>query len=728
MTYDLAFYPLSKHIKMKRTNLLLPLWAAIFLLACQPEPALDIPTNPQGDPDFQYDYASWSHYLGGPDRNHYTTLSQFTPENVDQLQIAWTYAAPDSGQMQMSPVIANDLLYGVTAGLQAFALNAATGEEVWRFGDPDKAWHSTSRGVSYWEDGEDKRILYTRGPELFCLNALTGDLITTFGENGKIDLHTGFPEVAMEKFIVSNTPGTIFDDLIIMPVRLDEGPGAAPGDIRAFNVRTGELVWTFHTIPHPGEPGYETWSDPDTYKNEGLIGAANNWAGMAVDPELGILYVPTGSAAPDFYGGNRRGTNLYSNTLLALNARTGERIWHFQFIHHDIWDRDAPAPPNLITVGRNGKKIPAVAQITKQGYVYVFDRRTGESLFDIEEQFVLASKLEGEVAWPTQPAPVKPAPFARYADELTEADISPYAENREELLEVFRKADKHTFAPPDTGLVFLLPGYDGGGEWGGAGADPDEGILYVNANEMPWILQMEATSAGPQMTKGQSLYTRYCASCHQNDLQGLPQSGYPTLIDLSDRLAKEEVSSLITTGRGMMTGFPQLDADQKNAILAFLFNEEKQEVATDQGNTYPLPYRHMGYNKFLDSNGLPAITPPWGTLHAIDLNTGDYKWSVTLGDTESLKAAGNPPTGCESYGGPVITANGLLLIAGTKDGYFRAFDKHTGALLWETKLPFASFATPATYEVNGKQYVALACGGEKLGTAKGNLVVAFALE
>ncbi|MCB0628071.1 MAG: PQQ-binding-like beta-propeller repeat protein, partial [Lewinella sp.] len=243
-----------------------------------------------------------------------------------------------------------------------------------------------------------------------------------------------------------------------------------------------------------------------------------------------------------------------------------------------------------------------------------------------------------------------------------------------------------------------------------------------------WILQMEATSAGPQMTKGQSLYTRYCASCHQNDLQGLPQSGYPTLIDLSDRLAKEEVSSLITTGRGMMTGFPQLDADQKNAILAFLFNEEKQEVATDQGNTYPLPYRHMGYNKFLDSNGLPAITPPWGTLHAIDLNTGDYKWSVTLGDTESLKAAGNPPTGCESYGGPVITANGLLLIAGTKDGYFRAFDKHTGALLWETKLPFASFATPATYEVNGKQYVALACGGEKLGTAKGNLVVAFALE
>jgi quinoprotein glucose dehydrogenase len=713
---------------MRRTNLSIPLFLSLLLLfSCGGEKKLPIPTDPQGDPDFQYDYTGWSDYLGDPGRSHYTILSQITPDNVDQLEIAWSYAAPDSGQMQMNPVIANGMLYGVTAGLRIFALDAATGKEIWSFGESDKAWHSTSRGVAYWEEGADKRILCTRGSFLFCLDAMTGEPIPSFGEGGKVDLHTGLPEAAREKFIISGTPGTLYEDLIIMPVRLSEGPDAAPGDIRAFNVRTGELVWTFHTIPHPGEPGYETWSDPDTYKNEGWVGGANNWAGMALDPRLGIVYVPTGSAAPDFYGGDRLGANLYANCLLALNARTGERIWHFQFVHHDIWDRDAPAPPNLLTVERNGKKVEAVAQITKQGYVLLFDRRTGEPLFEIEEKPFPPSTLAGEEAWATQPVPVKPKPFARYADKLTEDDLSPYAENKDELLEIFRKADKRIYAPPSTDPVLLLPGYDGAGEWGGAGADPDAGILYVNANEMPWILQMEKTvPGGEQMTKGESLYATYCLSCHQMDLKGLPQSGYPSLEGLAERLKKEEVAALITNGRNMMTGFPLLDADQKNAIIAFLYQEEKQEVGGD-GDTYPLPYRHTGYNKFLDSKGLPAISPPWGTLHAIDLNTGEFRWSITLGDTESLRAQGHPPTGCESYGGPIITENGLLLIAGTKDGCFRAFDKYTGNLLWETKLPAAAFATPATYEINGKQYVALACGGEKLGTPKGHWIVAFAL-
>lgn len=710
---------------MKRTYF----WSLLYLLlffGCQPDTT--IPTQPEGLPNFEHDYSSWSDYLGGPDRNHYTTLSQITPDNVDQLEVAWSYSTPDSGQMQMSPVIANDLLYGVSAGLQAFALDAATGEEKWIFGDPEHAWHSTSRGVSYWEEGEDKRILFTRGADLFCLDALTGKPVSTFGESGKIDLHTGFPEVAKAKFIVSNTPGTIFDDLIIMPTRLSEGAGAGPGDIRAFSVRTGELAWTFHTIPHPGEEGYETWSDSTTYKNEGPVGAANNWAGMAVDPRLGILYVPTGSAAPDFYGGNRLGSNLFANCLLALNARTGEKIWHFQFVHHDIWDRDAPAPPNLLTVARKGKKIEAVAQITKQGYVFVFDRRTGEPLFDIEEQVFPPSTLEGEVAWPTQPVPVAPKPFARYAHDISEADISPYAENKEELLDLLRKSNHQTFAPPATTPVFLLPGYDGGGEWGGAGADPQEGILYVNANEMPWILEMEASQKELALTTGQALYQTHCASCHQKDLKGLPQSGYPALDDVAGRLERAAVATVITNGQNMMTGFPQLQPEEKNAIIAYLYGDEKQEVVAESGDVYPLPYQHKGYTKFLDNNGLPGITPPWGTLHAIDLNTGDFKWSVTLGDTESLKQAGHPPTGCESYGGPIITENGLLLIAGTKDSYFRAFNKQTGELLWETRLPAASFATPATYMINGKQYVALACGGEKLGTPKGNQIIAFALE
>jgi len=706
-----------------KLNYFLYLLPVLSLLHCQSEssPA----TLPQEHPEYEYDYRAWSDYLGGPDRNHYTRLSQISPENVDALEVAWTYTTPDSGQMQMNPVVANGLLYGVTAGLQAFALDASTGQEKWIFGDPEKAWHSTSRGVAYWEDGADRRVLFTRGAELYCLNAITGTPISTFGVGGKIDLHTGLPATAADKFIVSNTPGAIFEDLIIMPVRLGEGPGAAPGDVRAFDVRTGALVWTFHTIPHPGQPGHATWGDPDSYLNEGVVGAANNWAGMAVDPRLGIVYVPTGSAAPDFYGGDRLGENLYANCLLALNARTGERIWHYQFVHHDIWDRDAPAPPNLLTVERAGQKVEAVAQITKQGYVFVFDRRTGAPLFEIEEKPVPASRLRGEEAWPSQPVPVLPRPFARQAEDLTEADISPYANNADELLGIFRKADKRNYAPPSTEPVLLLPGYDGGAEWGGAGADPEEGMLYVNANEMPWIMEMEAVETGVQFSKGEALYNNHCASCHQSDRSGLPRSGFPALTDLKKRLSRGAVNELIINGRGMMTGFPQLTNEERLAIVRFLYGEDKQEV--QRSEAYSLPYRHAGYNKFLDDQGLPGIQPPWGTLHAIDLNTGDYRWSVTLGDTESLKAEGKPPTGCESYGGPIITSNGLLLIAGTKDGYFRAFDKYTGALLWETSLPAAAFATPATYEIAGRQFVVLACGGEKLGTPKGNQILAFAL-
>jgi quinoprotein glucose dehydrogenase len=442
--------------------------------------------------------------------------------------------------------------------------------------------------------------------------------------------------------------------------------------------------------------------------------------------------VPTGSASPDFYGGHRTGSNLYANCLLALDARTGKRLWHYQFTHHDIWDRDLPAPPNLLRVKRNGRVIDAVAQVTKQGYVFVFDRKTGAPLFDIEEVPAPASGLQGEQAWPTQPVPVLPKPFARQATDLTENDLSPYAENREELLKTFRSADKRRFAPPNLDGVFLLPGYDGGAEWGGAGADPEEGILYVNANEMAWILKMEAADAqrNPGITPGESVYLTYCASCHKTDRSGDAQSGFPSLQKIHQR-SRSFTLKRIQTGKGMMPGFPQITVKDKKALIAFLYGEEKKEIGATTAvvSEKPVvPYQHTGYHKFLDSNGLPGISPPWGTLSAIDLNTGEYRWQVTLGDTESLKQQGNAPTGCESYGGPVITAGGLLFIAGTKDGKFRAFNKNTGALLWETTLPAAAFATPATYQVNGKQYVVLACGGEKLGTPKGNWVVAFTLE
>jgi len=674
-------------------------------------------------------YTSWSSYLGDDGRNHYTELDQITPGNVANLEVAWRYFAPDSGQMQMSPIIANGMVYGVTAGVQPFALDAKSGKEIWRFGDPLRVWHSTSRGVAYWEKGTDKRIFCTIGPTLYALNALTGEPIASFGNEGKIDLHLGLPEIAAEKFIVSNTPGTIFKDLIIMPVRLSEGSDAAPGDVRAFSTITGELVWTFHTIPYPDEEGYETWENPDTYKNSAHVGGGNNWAGMAVDSEREILYVPTGSSAPDFYGGDRKGENLFANTLLALNANTGEKVWHYQITHHDLWDRDLPAPPNLITVEINGKAIDAVAQVTKHGYVYLFDRETGEPLFDITEQPVPMSDLLGEQSWPTQPIPTKPKSFARQSKDLTVADISPYASNPDSLKAVFSNFNLEMYAPPATKPVLLLPGYDGGAEWGGAGADPKKGIVYVNANEMPWILQMEEnTLALKGKSYGEVLYSVNCVVCHKQDRSGAPESNYPSLLNVSDRKSKEEAKLIISGGKGMMPGFTMLKEDDLTALLNYLYEEEtasdKQEVA-DFNLEYQLPYKHMGYSKFLDSEGRPAINPPWGTLTAIDMNKGEFVWQIPLGYTEI--DGENINTGTENYGGPIVTENGLLFIAATKDGYFRAIDRMNGKILFETKLPAASFSSPATYMIDGKQYIVMACGGEKLGTPKGNQIIAFAL-
>ncbi len=677
-------------------------------------------------------YETWTDYLGDPGRSHFSTLDGFTPENVGSLAVAWEHELPDSGQMQMNPIIVDSVLYGVTAAQRAFALDARSGAPLWVFGASLQQAQSTSRGLSYWEDGDDKRVLFTVGSDLFALNARTGEPVPSFGTNGKIDLRSGMPETAREKFVISNTPGTIHKDLIIMPLRVAESAGAAPGDIMAFSVRTGKLEWAFHTIPHPGEKGYETWDDPNAHLNK-KVGGANNWAGMALDPELEILYVPTGSAAPDFYGGDRKGQNLFANCLLALDANTGAYKWHYQLVHHDLWDRDPPAPPNLISIRRDGKEIPAVAQITKQGYVFLFNRVTGEPLFEIEERPFPKSPLPEEAAWPTQPVPKKPKPFARQAHLLDTTDLSPFAPNREELKALFLGADRREYRPPGTDPVLLLPGYDGGAEWGGAGADPERGILYINSNEMAWFLQMRPAGNAVPGSPGEAVYNKYCVICHQPDRSGVPASGYPSLLGLATRKSLEEIEALLLGGKGMMPGFPQLSSSDKEALLQFLMEQEEDkteaaETAETESAEGAVPYQHRGYHKFLDANGLPAIAPPWGTLHALDMNAGEYLWSVPLGDTPGLSAEGGGPTGTENYGGPVITENGLLFIAATKDGYFRAFDRFSGQVLWEYKLPAAAFATPALYEVDGIQFIALACGGEKLGTPKGNKIVAFTLK
>ena len=684
-------------------------------------------------PTIQPDDTDWPEYLGGPDRSHYSPLTQINTENVGQLKQAWSYSAPDSGQMQVNSIIVGGVLYGVTATVQAFALDAATGKELWRFGDPLKAWHSTSRGVAYWAKESDKRILYTVGPRLYALDATTGKQIESFGEGGSVDMRVSLGPEHVSKFLISNTPGTVFEDLIVMPTRVDEGAGAAPGYIQAFDVRTGKVVWTFHTIPQPGEYGYDTW--PKDMANHPEIGGVNCWAGMAVDKQRGILYVPTGSASYDFYGGNRTGQNLFANCLLALDARTGKRLWHYQTMHHDVWDRDLPSPPTLLTVTQNGpdgrpQKIDAVAQTSKQGFVFIFDRVTGKPLFDVKEVPVVKSTIPGEVTWPTQPVPTKPAPFAR--QQMTEADINPYSTERDSLLTRFRSVDNKPFTPISQRGTLLLPGCDGGAEWGGSAADPD-GILYVNANDIAWLFTMKERPKDDQLASlspGHKIYTLNCSSCHGTDRKGNPKSGYPSLVNISRR-SKSYVNQTISNGKGMMPGFTQLTADEKQALVSFLFGDEKVEPGATNTTTtgkpkFP-PYSISGYNKFLDSKGAYAIKPPWGTLNAIDLNTGEYLWKIPLGEDPDMKAKGINNTGTENYGGPVVTAGGLVFIAATKDERFRAFDRKTGKLLWENKLPAAGYATPSTYQIGGKQYVVIACGGGKLGTKKGNQYVAFSL-
>ncbi len=677
--------------------------------------------------------ADWREYLGGPDRNHYSTLNQITPANVSELRVAWEFHTGDIGEMQCNPIVVNGVLYGLTAANGVFALEAATGRELWRHYPPGIRANRILRGLVYWSEGDDHRILFSAESWLCAIDARNGKPIASFGSDGRTSLKTALGDTAQHKHVISTTPGTVFGDVIVMPMRLAENAEAAPGFIQAFNIRTGKLAWVFKTIPGPGEAGYETWSK-DSHRNIN-VGAANCWAGMAVDRERGVIFAPTGSAAPDFWGGDRKGANLYANCLLALDARTGKLRWHYQFVHHDLWDRDFPSPPNLVTIRRDGRTIDAVAQVTKSGHVLVFDRDTGESLFPIDEVPVPQSDLaaEGEETAPTQPVPRRPLPFSRQT--LTDQDLNPYSVNREALLAKFRQARIGAFVPFGRHDTILFPGFDGAAEWGGAAVDP-AGILYVNANEMAWVARLRESPKQAELAElspGNRVYSTYCVGCHGPERKGNPANGIPSMADLGARRPRSEVLTIIKTGKGMMPGFPALVEGEQQALVDFLFGAEKIEgdaspaATTVRSPTVRTPYRLDGYVRFLDQDGYPAISPPWGTLSAIDLNSGEHLWRVTLGEFKELTAKGIPPTGSENYGGPVITASGLLFIAATKDSTFRAFDRKTGKLLWQTQLPACGFATPATYEVGGKQFIVIAAGGSKLATAKGDSYVAFAL-
>lgn len=677
-------------------------------------------------------YKGWRIKGGTADGIQYSQLNQITKENVGTLQVAWSYRTRDADtlknrtQLQCNPIIVNGVLYATSAKLKAFAVEAATGKELWKF-EPgeENPGLGVNRGVTYWEEGEDKRILYSFGENLYAIDARTGKKIETFGTEGRVSLKEGLGDRAAKLMVLSNTPGVIYKNLIIMGSRVHEGPIAAPGHLRAFDVKTGKLVWVFHTIPQPGEPGYDTWPE-DAWKR---VGGANAWAGMSVDHKRGLVFASTGSASFDFYGGNRKGQNLYANCVLALNAETGERKWHYQIIHHDMWDRDLPASPVLVTVNHDGKKIDAVVQVTKSGYAYLFNRENGKPLFPIEEIPVPSSDLDGEEAWPTQPIPTKPAPFARQV--FTEDMINTItAEGEAYVKEKFKGLRTgRQFIPPSKEGTIVFPGFDGGAEWGGSSFDPESGVLYVNANEMPWILQMVDVRMKGDAWAGISLYRTHCATCHGID-RGGDGHVFPAIKNLQEKYNKESLKKFVLTGKGVMPAFSHLSDTDRDAIARYVLDLQERTADEKKGSFERDPdilYSNTGYNRFLTPEGYPAVEPPWGTLNAIDLNKGEIKWQVPLGEFKELKDKGVPATGTENYGGSVATAGGVIFIAATRDEKFRAFDKETGKILFEYQLPSAGYATPSVYQVDGKQYVVIACGGGKMGTKSGDSYVAFAL-
>ena len=691
----------------------------------------------------------WPITGGEPGNSRYSTLTQIDRANVQRLQVAWIYHTGDASertQIQATPIVVRGVLYASSPGLQAFALRAATGDELWRF-DPTKGEARQShvnRGVVYWEDGVDRRIFFSVGARLYALDARTGRPVEEFGDHGSVDLTAGLGRDVSGEYVIATSPGVVYKDLLIQGTRVSEGDGAAPGHVRAYDARTGRIRWTFHTIPQPGEFGYDTWPR-HAWKT---AGGANSWAGMSVDVERGFVYVPTGSPAPDFYGGSRIGAGLFGNTLLALDATTGKRVWHFQTVHHDIWDRDLPAAPNLLTVTRDGQRFDAVAQITKSGFVLLFDRVTGKSLFTIEERAVVTSTIPGERTWPTQPFPAKPAPFARQV--MTEADLtelSPVA--HDSALARYRALRKGgLYTPPSLEGSIVFPGFDGGGEWGGAAVDLESGVLYVNASDVPWIATLVPTAAPAHIRaadagtalSGPAVYASACASCHKADRRG-DGDRVPSLVNLGTRLSAKQIRDVLDRGRGFMPAFGSLPAAQRDAVVAYLLGQRssartrsRPQGASPHANepapprsTARSPYQFRAYERWKDPNGYPAVKPPWGTLNAIDLNSGEYLWKIPLGEFPELTARGMGVTGTEQYGGPIVTAGGLVFIAATLDEKFRAFDKRTGQLLWETTLPAAGYATPATYEAGGKQFVVIAAGGGKLATKSGDAYVAFAL-
>lgn len=671
-------------------------------------------------------YRNWSITGGNSENNRYSALDQIHRRNVRDLRIAWQFDSGDAyegSDIQCNPIIVDGVMYITTPKLRVVALRADTGKQLWSFDGVggDRAPHA-SRGVTYWSDGRKRRILLTIRYDLVSLDADTGKLDPGFGNGGKVDMRFGYDPPIKDTSLTVTSPGVTYRNLIILGSSVSETLPATPGDIRAYDVQTGKLQWSFHTIPHPGEFGYDTWP-PNAWKTSG---AANNWAGSVVDVKRGLVFVPTGSPAYDFYGADRIGDDLFANSVICLDAITGKRKWHFQAVRHDVWDLDFPAPPLLLQCTRNGKLVDAVAQPGKSGFLYVLDRETGKSLFPLEERPVPATSVDGEQLARTEPVPTKPAPFVRQTfTEETVTRRTPAAHDA--VLKQLAGLDHGAlFIPPSLKGMVAFPGPAGGAEWGGGTYDPQTHLYYLNANESSWIVRLAPEGNLKRTSLTSNVYKSRCAGCHGADRKGSPPE-FPALDKLGGRLAKEQISAILHRGGGRMPSFASLGDPAIDGLADYLLTSNDREVAVVGRRSEGLKYGTESFKKFLDPDGYPANTPPWGTLSAINLDTGDYAWKFPFGEYPELEAAGIHNTGTENHGGSVVTAGGVLFIGATHyDRKFRAFDKTTGKLLWETLLPFAANATPAVYQVNGKQYVAVAAGGGRE-RPSGGLFIAFAL-
>ena len=668
--------------------------------------------------------ANWTDYGGGVEALQYSPLQQINKTNVSRLTQAWFYSVPGvSARFSYSPLIVDGKMYVLGSGKTLVCLDAATGKEIWSHpteGTP------TDRGINYWEsnDRKDRRLIFAADSYLQEIDAQTGTSIHSFGIDGKINLREGLgrdPKTIPE--IQTGTPGHVFENMIILGSATSESYGSPPGDIRAYDVLTGKTVWSFHTVPHPGEFGYDTWPK-DAWK---YVGGVNTWGEFAIDKKRAIGYFPLGSPTYDFWGGDRIGAGLYGDCLLALDLRTGKRLWYFQTVHHDLWDYDPTTAPKLLTVQHDGKTVDVVAQPTKTGFLFVFDRVSGKPLWPIEERPVPKSEAPGEESWPTQPVPTKPLPFARQS--FTEKDIDPYLSEADKahILEILRAANNQGIFTPGTDKrnSIQIPADDGGSNWGNGAADPKTGMVYLRTSDSPELklklsqrVPLRVPHGATTEIQGHAIFSQLCQGCH-----GPNRTGVMSPKDIGIDKFKKIVSS----GEGEMPGFSDLQPEYLDALAAYISNPSAGGpalAATPGGGMERLPpppgtTRYFGTyeNRILSSDGLPAISPPWTSLVAIDLNDGELKWRVPIGVVPGLAAKGIKDTGtakvalAANRNAPIVTAGGLVFIATWPDRTIHAYDKDTGKLLWEQEIEANPEGLPSVYEVDGRQYIVFCASG-----------------